>query len=91
MLGACLLFAAVACLAMISPDEKNITLGDDGGSSVSAGAEAQEVRVRGLCVPIGRLGGGGGNRGHATAVAGGGTGVIGSGCFFFDVDDHDMD
>ncbi len=31
---------------MISPDEKNITLGDDGGSSVSAGAEAQEVRVR---------------------------------------------
>ena len=46
MLGACLLFAAVACLAMISSDEKDITLGDDGGSSVGAGAEAQEVRVR---------------------------------------------
>lgn len=46
MLGACLLFAAVGCLAMISPDEKNIALGDDGVSSGAGGAEAQEVRVR---------------------------------------------
>ena len=33
VLGACLLFAAVGCLAMISPDEKNIVVG--GSSTVN--------------------------------------------------------
>ena len=49
MLGACLLFAAVGCLAMISPDEKNILVGDSSNVNNSPGSAigvTSEVRVR---------------------------------------------